>query len=212
MALDYNEVDAHVREKYIPVLQDQYYKSTPLMALLMAKSKITYNSGARIDQPVLYGELPSGWYSGLDTFDISTVEETTLAKFDWKQFYVDVTIDGTTELKVEGDEKILSIIETKMENASKTFQKQLNESMFVDQGAKALLTLTDGINTTGTYGDINKATYSWWQGNVNSTGGAFSMDMLQTEYGNCSDGQVHPDLIITTQDIYNKIWARVNMN
>lgn len=209
MALDYNELDAHVRDKYIPVLQDQYYYSTPLTALLMAKSKVTYDSGKQIDQPVLYGELPSGWYNGLDTFDISSVEESTLAKFDWKQFYVNVTIDGTTLLKVEGSEKVLSIIETKMENASKTFNKQLNESMFVDGGAKALETLGDGINTTGTYGEINKATNSWWQGNVNSTGGAFSMDMLQTEYGNCSDGQIHPDLILTTQAIYNKIWARV---
>jgi len=212
MALDFNEIDTHVRDKYIPVLQDQYYLSTPLMALLMAKSKVTYDSGKQIDQPVLYGELPSGWYTGLDTFDISTVEETTLAKFDWKQFYTNVTIDGTTILKVEGSEKVLSIVETKMENAGKTFNKRLNESMFEDKGTKALLTLADGINTTGTYGEINKATYDWWQGNVNSTGGAFSMDMLQTAYGDSSDGQIHPDLIITTQAIFNKIWARVNMN
>jgi len=209
MALTYDELDAHVRDKYIPVLQDQYYKATPLTALLMAKSKVVYDSGKQIDQPVLYGELPSGWYEGLDTFNIATVENTTLAKFDWKQFYVDVTIDGTTLLKIEGSEKILSIVETKMENASKTFQKQLNESMYTDQGSKALETIGAGIAETGTYGEISKDTYDWWQGKVNSTGGAFSMDMLQTQYGECSDGQAHPDLIITTQAIYNKIWARV---
>lgn len=209
MALTYNELDAHVREKYIPVLQDQFYYSTPLMAQLMSKSKVVFNSGAKIDIPVLYGDLPNGWYTGLDTFDISSVETTTLAKFDWKQMYVDVTLDGTTILKVEGDEKVLSIVETKMENAGKTFSRAFSQALYADQGDKAILPLTDAIATSGTYGEINKATYSWWQGNVNTTGGAFDMDMLQGMYGDCCDGAIQPDLIITTQDIYDKIWLRV---
>jgi len=85
MELTYNELDAHVRDKYIPVLMDEFYYSTPLMAQLMNKNKVIYDSGQKIDIPVLYGDLPNGWYEGLDTFDISMVETTTLAKFDWKQ-------------------------------------------------------------------------------------------------------------------------------
>ena len=209
MALTYNEIDAHVREKYIPVLMDQFYYSTPLMAQLMSKTKVIYDSGAKIDQPVLYGELPSGWYSGLDTFDISAVETTTLAKWDWKLFYVNVTLDGETELKIEGDEKILSIVETKMNNAQKTFTKQFSQALYASQGAKALVPLTTALATTGDYGEISKTNYSWWRGQVNTTGGAFDMDMLQGMYGDCSDGAVQPDLIVTTQNIYDKIWLRV---
>uniref|UniRef100_A0A6M3INJ3 Putative capsid protein n=1 Tax=viral metagenome TaxID=1070528 RepID=A0A6M3INJ3_9ZZZZ len=209
MALTYSELDAHVREKYIPVLQDAYYYSTPLMAQLMAKSKVVFDSGAKIDIPVLYGELPSGWYTGLDTFDISKVETTTLAKFAWKQMYVDVTLDGTTELQVEGDEKVLSIIETKMENALKTFSKQFSQAIYADQGTKAIRPMTEALATTGTYGEISKTTYSWWRGQVNSTGGAYDHDMAQSMYGDCSDGATQPDLIITTQDIFDKIWLRV---
>lgn len=209
MALTYDEIDAHVRDKYIPVLQDQFYYSFPLMVQLMSKAKVVYDSGDKIDQPVLYGDLPHGWYSGLDTFDISQVETTTLAKFQWKLLYVNVTIDGETELKVEGDEKILSIVETKMENAAKTFSKEFSESLYVNAGAKAIHPLSEAIATSGTYGEIVKGTYSWWQGNVNTTGGAFDMDMFQAMYGDCSDGAVQPDLIITTQDVYDKIWLRV---
>uniref|UniRef100_A0A6M3K3J3 Putative capsid protein n=1 Tax=viral metagenome TaxID=1070528 RepID=A0A6M3K3J3_9ZZZZ len=213
MALTYNEVDAHVREKYIPVLVDQFYSSTPFMAQLMSKNRVVYDSGAKIDQPVLYGDLPNGWYTGLDTFDISTRETTTLAKFEWKQSYVDVTIDGTTELKVEGDEKVLSIVETKMENASKTFTRMFSQALFAtSQLTNAVHPLVTAIATTGTYGEIAKGTYSWWQGNVNTTGGAFDMNMLQSMYGDCSDGVIQPDLIITTQNIYDKIWLRVSVN
>lgn len=209
MALTYDEIDTHVRNKYIPVLMDQFYFSTPMKTLLMDKARVTYDSGATIRQPVLYGEETNGWYSGLDPFDISKVETTTLAEFDWKLHYTNVTIDGETELKVEGDEKVLSLVETKMDNAGKTFNKRFNQAMFTSAGAKAILPLTDAIAESGTYGGISKDDESWWRGNVNSTGGAFDMDMLMTEYGNCCDGPIQPDLIITTQAIYNKVWLRV---
>uniref|UniRef100_A0A6M3K3D9 Putative capsid protein n=1 Tax=viral metagenome TaxID=1070528 RepID=A0A6M3K3D9_9ZZZZ len=123
--------------------------------------------------------------------------------------YVNVTLDGETEMKVEGDEKILSIIETKMNNAAKTYSKKFTEAIYADQGSKAIIPIGTALATTGTYGEISKTTYSWWRGQVNSTGGVFSMDMLQARYGACSDGPLQPDLIITTQAIYDKIWLRV---
>ena len=208
MPLTYNEIDAHVREHYIPVLMDQFYYSTPLLAQLMSKNKVIFDSGPKINQPVLYGELPSGWYRGLDTFDISSVETTTLAKWPWCLFYVNVTLDGETELTIEGDEKILSIVETKMDNAQKTFTRQISLAVYADQGTKAIRPLTTALATTGDYGEISKTNYSWWRGQVNTTGGAFDMDMLQSMYGDCSDGAVQPDLIVTTQNIYDKIWLR----
>ena len=212
MALTYDEIDAHVRDKYIPVLIDQVYYNFPLFIRLASKERVVYDSGDKISQPVLYDDLAGGSYTGLDTFDIATKETTTLAKWAWKLYYVNVTIDGETMLKVEGDEKILSIVESKMETASKTMKKLLTQDIFSDgtgNGGKAMDGLVNAITTTGTYGEINKATYSWWQGQYNSTGGAFTLSMLQSMYGDCSDGKTQPDLIVTTQDIYDKIWARV---
>ncbi|MFA5132943.1 MAG: phage major capsid protein [Candidatus Paceibacterota bacterium] len=211
MALTYSELDAHVREKYIPILTDQFYYSTPIFTRLMSKNKVTYDSGSKIDVPVLYGDLNSGWYSGLDEFDISLIETTTLAKHAWYLMWVNVTMDGETELKVEGDEKILSIVQSKMQNAQKTFTKKFSEAIFDTSWSdtKAIPPLISALATTGTYGEISKTSYSWWRGQVDSTGGAFSMSMLQSAYGNCCDGAVQPDLIITTQDIYDKIWNRV---
>jgi len=209
MALTYDEIDAHVRDKYIPVMMDQFYYSTPMLVQLMEKSKVVYDSGDKIAQPVLYGEENSGWYSGLDTFDISTKTTTTLAKFDWKLMWINITIDGETMLKVEGDEKILSIVESKTNNATSTFSKRFNQALYTSAGAKAIVPITTALATTGTYGEISKTDYSWWQGQVNSTGGAFSMDMVASMYGLCSDGPRQPDLIMTTQAIYDKMWLRV---
>ena len=209
MPLSHNELDAHAKDKYIPVLQDQFYYGFPLMVQLMSKAKVVYDSGKSILQPVLYGDENSGWYSGLDPFDISLKESTTLAEFNWKMNWTNITITGEDEMKVEGDEKILSLFETKMENASMTFKRNFTQAMYTSQGSKALVPISDAISTTGTYGGISKDEEEWWRGQYSTTGGAFSMDMLQEDYGACSDGLTHPDLIITTQDIYNKIWLRV---
>lgn len=211
-ALTYDEIDAHVRDKYIPILIDQVYFGFPLWVRLAAKARVVYDSGDQIAQPVLYGDLAGGSYSGLETHDISTRQTTTLAKWDWKFYYVNVTIDGPTMLKTEGTEKILSLVESKMFNASQTMKKLLTQDVFGDgtgNSGKAMNGLLDAIATTGTYGEIVKDTYDWWQGQYNSTGGAFTMIMLQNKYGDCADGNVKPDLVITTQAIYDKIWARV---
>lgn len=212
MALTYDEIDAHVRKKFIPTLVDQFYFSFPMFVRLASKSNIQFNSGKNIAIPLLYGDLPGGSYSGLDTFDVSKRETTTHAEWNWKLYYVDVTMDGETELKVEGDEKILSLVKTKMQNAGLTMRKMMTQGLFATSAGnsgKDINTLIEGIATTGTYGAIDKATYSWWQGSVNTTGGTTTLDMLQTRYADCSDGAIQPDLIITTDTIYNKIWARV---
>lgn len=160
----------------------------------------------------MYGDLPGGSYSGLDTFDISTRQTTTLAKWDWKQYYVDVTIDGNTMLRAKGTEKVLDIVESKMTNASKTVKKLLTQDVFGDgtgNSGKAIDGLLNGIATTGTYGGIAKGTYDWWQGQYDSTGGSFTLNMVQTQCGETTDGSTKPDVIITTQSIWNKFWARV---
>ena len=215
MALTYDEIDAHVRRKYIPTLVDQFYFSFPLFVRLSSKAKIQFDSGKTINQPVLYGDLPGGSYSGLDTFDVSKRETTTLAEWTWRMYYVDVTISGEEELKVEGDEKILSLVKTKMQNAGLTMRKLITQGLFASAAGnndKDINTLIEAIATTGTYGGIAKATYSWWQGNVNSTGGTTTLDMIQEQYGAAQDAQTQVDLIVTTQTIYNKIWARVSLN
>jgi hypothetical protein len=211
MALTYDELDAHVRDKYVPILQDQLYYSNPVLAQLTSKSKVVYDSGAHIRQPVLYGEENAGWYRGLDEFNIATKQTTTLAVFNWALFYVNITIDGETLLKVEGDEKVLSILGTKMDNAGKTFGKQMEAAFYADQGVKAIRPFTEALAGSGTtYAEISKTDNAWWRGGyTNTTGGAFSMSMLETGYSTLTDGPVNPDLIITTPAIYDKIWLRV---
>jgi len=84
MALTFSQLDAHVRAKYIPVLVDNVFVGNPILTKLLAKNKITYDSGSEIRVPILYGKKKGGSYSGLDRFDINPVQTRNVAKFDWK--------------------------------------------------------------------------------------------------------------------------------
>lgn len=73
MALSFLDMDVAVRKKYIPVLVEQIFISNPLLVRLMGKSKVIFDSGLKIVQPVIYNRLKGGSYKGLDPFDIGTL-------------------------------------------------------------------------------------------------------------------------------------------
>jgi len=215
MALTYADIDAAVRKKYLPTLIDQVFISNALLVKLMAVSQVVFDSGLKIAQPVLYGQLAGGSYFGLDPFDISYKQTQTYAEWDWKAVYVNVTIPGTDMARTEGDEKIMGLVQSKMETASMTMNELLSLQLFGDgtgNGTKdfdGLLNAVDTGATYSTYGGIARGTNAWWGAQLDSTGGAVTLDAIQNMIGLCTVGQKKPNLAFTTQAIYNKLWARV---
>jgi hypothetical protein len=215
MALTYADIDAAVRKKYLPTLIDQIFISNALLVKLLAKSQVVFDSGLKIAQPVLYGQLAGGSYFGLDPFDISYKQTQTYAEWDWKAVYTNVTIPGTDMARTEGDEKIMGLVQSKMETASMTMNELLSVQFFGDgtgNSSKDFDGLLDGVddgNTYSTYGGIDRSTNTWWNAQLDSTGGATTLDAIQTMIGLCTVGNKKPDLAFTTQTIFNKLWARV---
>lgn len=215
MALTYADIDAAVRKKYLPTLIDQVFISNPLLVKLMATSQVIFDSGLKIAQPVLYGQLAGGSYFGLDTFDITYKNTQTYAEWDWKACYVNVTIPGTDMARTEGDEKIMGLVQSKMETASLTMNELLSTQMFGDGTGNSskdfdgLLNGIDSGSTYATYGGISRTTNSWWASQYDSTGGALTLDAVQNMIGLCTVGQKKPNLCFTTQTLFNKLWARV---
>jgi len=211
MALTYNDLDTAVRKKYLPHLIEQIFISNALLLKLMQKSQVILDSGLKIAQPVVYGTLAGGSYWGLDTFDTSYKQTTTYAEWDWRAVYTNVTIPGTDLAITEGDEKIVGLLQQKMEVAQMTMHELLSQMIFGDgtgNSGKDLDGLLNAISTSNTYGGIDRTTNSWWQAQVDTTGGAVSLDAINAMIGKCTIGNKKPDLIITTQTLYDKVWSR----
>ena len=126
-----------------------------------------------------------------------------------------MTIPGDDIAKTEGDEKIIGLLQSKMETATMTAHDDL-VAMFVGDGTGNFSKDFDGIlngadNGTlyGTYGGIVRSENTWWKGYVDSTGGAVTLDLVNSAIGQTTIAQKKPDLAFTTQAIYDKLWARV---
>ena len=215
MALTYNDMDAAVRKKFLPKAIEQIFIGNPILTKLLAKAQVIFDSGLKIAQPVVYGKLASGSYAGMDTFDITYKQTQTYAEWAWKNHYVNVTIPGDDMAKVEGDEKIVGLLQSKMETATMTAHDDF-VTMFVGDGTgnkskdfDGFLNGVDDGTIYDSYGGISRATNVWWKGYVNSTGGATTLDLINTAIGSVTIGPKKPDLAFTTQSIYDKIWARV---
>ena len=222
MALTYDQIDAHVRSKYIPVLVDNVFTGNPVLTKLMSKNKIMFDSGKSIRVPILYGKKKAGSYSGMDRFDITPVQTRTVAEWNWKAVYANVTIVGDDVDMVEGDEKIIGLVENEIKEAELTLKDFISDMLYKDgtgNNSKDFDGLDNAIGLSS-YGGISPAdvgdtaysgayTGGTWSSCVDSTGGACTLSRIKGLIGNCTYGTEVPDLIITTQTLYDTLWAQV---
>lgn len=171
-------------------------------------------------QPILYNKLTGGSYSGLDTFDTSRVQTKTVMQFDWAQYYVSLTIDGRTMLKTSGSgSRIFDIVEAELETAKLTLAENIGIDLFLDgtgnsgKNILGLIAAVDSGTNVATYGGISRtggdALATAVQGNLNTTGGALSLALINTGMGSATIQPQRPDLLVTTQAMWDRFWERV---
>jgi hypothetical protein len=209
-------------------LADSVSKSNVLLARLESKGRRrTFDGGTKIDQEIEYGENGTfGWYSGYDPLNIAPSETFTLAEYDIKQASVAVSISGLEELKNSGQERMIDLLEKRIENAEKTMKNQMGAAVYGDgtaAGGKAiggLSLLVPDAPTVGTVGGINRANWTFWRsqkyGGVADGGGAVSTAniglYMARLYMLLSRGTDHPDLIVSDNSYYLLYWQSLTPN
>lgn len=208
MALNYSEISAITEKYFYPKLVDNIFTSNVL--LMRAKKKGWYEKvggGEKVIMPVLYATTTaSGWYNGSDTLTITANDQITAAEFDWKQAHATISITGRDE-KINGGskEKIVDFVRAKTQAAEKTLAQNIGTGLYNDgtTDTDAIVGLRLGVDSAGTYGGIDRTTYSWWAAQEDSTTTTLSLGVIQGMYGDCTVGPSHPTIITTTQDIYD---------
>jgi len=132
MALTYNDLDTAVSTRFLPKAIEQIFISNAVLTKLLAKGQVVFDGGRDIAQPIIYGKLAGGSYKGMDPFDITYKQTQTYGVWDWKSYYVNVTIPGDDLAKTEGDEKIIGLLSSKMETATLTAHDDLATMFFSD--------------------------------------------------------------------------------
>lgn len=193
-------------------LADNVSKNNAILYRLKQRGRNKPASGGRtLVQELAYQENGSFmWYSGYDPLDISAQDVISAAEFDWKQAAVAVTISGLEQLQNSGKEKILDLLESRIDIAEKTMQNKISLACYADGTGNSgkeiggLQLLVADSPSSGTVGGINRATWTFWRNLARDSsvaGVTLSATTIQSEmgimYSQLVRGTDRPDLIIT---------------
>lgn len=199
---------------YRDQLTDNIFTARPLTFFLMDKGRIRMlDGGTKIVEPLIYGQNSTvASYSGYDPIALTAQDGISAAEYDWKQYAASIAISGIEEAKNNGEQAILNLLEAKVMQAEESMREGFNQ-MFFGNGTgnsnKDWNGLGNLVSSVGTVGGINRATAGneFWRSYVNANAGALTLAKMSTAYNSVSVGNDHPDMVLTTQTLFEKYEA-----
>jgi hypothetical protein len=155
----------------------QIYNSTPLMAALIANSQTASGGVSSVTVPVQGSQFVNAqWSDYSGSFAQPSVQQGAYnAEFNLKLLVSPVPFLGM-EGAVQQDYAIIPLIEARMNDATNVMMDAMATSLYNNTSDTQQFTgLPLAVDSAGTYGNISRSAYSWWQskeyaaGSVNPT-------------------------------------------
>jgi len=200
---------------YRAQLTDNVFTARPLTYFLMDKGRIRMvDGGTKIVEPLIYGQNGTvASYSGYDTISLTAQDGMSAAEYDWKQYAASIAISGIEEAKNNGEAAIINLLEAKIMQAEESMREGFNQMFFGDgtgnsgKNWNGLANLVESGNTVGGINSANGQDNNWWRSYEENTAGALTLAQMATAYNSVSVGNDHPDMILTTQTLFEKYEA-----
>jgi len=196
---------------YRSQLTDNVFTARPLTYTLMDKGRIRMlNGGTKIVEPLIYGESTTvKSYSDYDSIALTPQTGISAAEYDWKQYAASISISGIEEAKNNGEAEIINLLEAKIMQAEESMREGFNRMFFADgtgNGGKDWNGLGNIVEASGTVGGIDPAGTgnSFWQSYEENTSTALTLAQMATAYNTVSVGNDHPDVILSSQLLFEK--------
>jgi hypothetical protein len=173
----YTELTYVTRRAFIPKMVVQIYNSTPLMAALIANSQTASGGVSSVTVPVQGSQFVNAqWSDYSGSFAQPSVQQGAYnAEFNLKLLVSPVPFLGM-EGAVQQDYAIIPLIEARMNDATNVMMDAMATSLYNNTSNTQQFTgLPIAVDSSGTYGNIDRGTYSWWAskeyaaGSVNPT-------------------------------------------
>lgn len=188
-----SDIIATTIESRTKAAQDNLTNNNALLMRLKERGNVkTISGGSTVLQEIYYNDPNTNFansYSGYETINISPDSPISAAQFSLKHYADAVTISGPEMLQNSGKEQMIDLIATRVEIAQARLANKIDVDLHGDgtsNGGKALVGLAAMISTSptsGTYGGIDRSTWSFWQngaytGTANF-GGALTASTIQ---------------------------------
>lgn len=215
---NFSEILATTLRNRSGVTADNVSENNAFLNRLKKRGNIkTVDGGRTIVQELTYAENSTFIrYAGYELLNVSPSDVISAAEFDWKQAAVAVTISGLEGLMNSGAERVIDLMETRIQNAEDTMQNGIGGDVYsngtADSGKQigGLQLLVADDPTTGTVGGINRATWAFWRNakfQATTDGGSAAtaaniQRYMNSLYNSLVRGTDKPDLILADANYY----------
>lgn len=184
-----------------------------LKKLQMRGNSKPFSGGSVIYQELSFAENGNvGYYSGYDLLPVAASDVISAAQYNIKQAAAPVVISGLEMLQNAGKEQFIDLLDSRLAVAESSMANLLASGVYSDgtgSGGKQIDGLDAAVplaNTTGTYGGIARATWSFWNNKIVNTSGIVAATIQaswNTMWAQLVRGVERPDLII----VDNTTWS-----
>ena len=168
----FTELTYVTRRAFIPKLVVQLYNSTPLMAALIANSQQASGGVSSVTVPVQGAQFVNAqWSDYSGSFAQPSVQQGAYnAEFDLKLMISPVPFLGM-EGAVQQDAAIIPLIEARMNDATNVMMDAMATALYNNTtNTQQFIGLPAAVSASGTYGNIDRSTYTWWQSKAYDAG------------------------------------------
>lgn len=154
-------------------LADNVTNNNALLKRLKSRGNVRpFGGGNVILEEIMYNDSTTNntnSYSGYELLNINPNSPISAAQFDIKQYAAAVTISGLEMLQNSSKEKIIDLLDGRMAIAEAQLTNRLASDIYLDgtgNGGKNITGLASAVAdtpTSGTYGGIDRAAFSFWQ-------------------------------------------------
>jgi len=210
-------------------IADNVTRNNALLARLQQRGNIKpFGGGSSILQELSFAENGNAaFYSGYDQLPIAAQDVISAAEFSIKQLACPVVMSGLEMLQNSGREAFIDLLEARINVAEATMANRLAQSIYSDgtgSGGKEITGLNAAVPSnpaTGTYGGIDRATWTFWQSKLydfSNAGvtppptGAQMQTGLNTLWASLVRGSDRPDLIVLDANYWGIYTASLQAN
>ena len=197
---------------------DQAFDATPFWYLLKKKGKRSTQTGGRsIEIPLQYAKNETVKFIGRGgTVDLEATDPLTVVHWQWRYLTGQIIRYFADFQQNRGKAQLIKKVNADIDNLQSSLIDELETALFSD-GTGDSGNAIDGLGNiiaeapaTGTVGDLNRATYSWWRNQYkNMSGEAASIYLrkrMNTMFNDCGKqgkGVTRfPDIMVCAQDVH----------
>jgi hypothetical protein len=201
-------------------LADNVTNNNALLRRLKERGNVkTFSGGNVILQEIMYTDAATdntNSYSGYEVLNVSQNSPISAAQFSITQYAAAVSISGLEMIQNSGKEAIIDLLDGRMQVAEAQLANRISQDIYGDgtgnsgKNITGLAAAVPDAPSTGTYGGINRATWSFWRSVSFSgvaNGGAVSASNIQKYMDSVAvqliRGTDKPDLIVCDNNYYS---------